>query len=315
MHDYLGDIIYWSDDWGHIHFVNIKDQGEIWYYDDDEWGINFNPLLALSPNSDDVPPVIEPFSEDSKFGFYVNQTSNYLDPDSLYGDVDIVVKISEYHATSEWEQPAFKTYYWLKKLPEDTVIFPKTLGQILNHSYSFYSSVNYYPYADILYKKDYWHPSPFWMNWDRDYFQILTNNNGDSIIDLSEAQLAFPTEDYPDGDYRIFVEAWDESGNMDLDSMDITFDNLITDIPATLVGLQTIRCYPNPARSDVIFELSKTTAGSERIVILDSDGQQILTLDVLNHRVVWRTDNINPGIYYYYLKGDTELKPGKIIVL
>ncbi|MCD4729736.1 MAG: hypothetical protein K8R74_03985 [Bacteroidales bacterium] len=183
LHDYLGDIIYWANDWGHIHFVNIKDQGEIWYYDDDEWGINFNPLLALTPNTDSVAPVIEHFSSTSKFGFYVNETSNYLDPDSLYGDVDIVVKISEYHADSEWEQPAFKTYYWLNKLPEDTTIFQKTLGQILNHQYPFYSSGNYYPYADILYKKDYNHPSPPWMNYDRDYYQILTNNNGDSIIE------------------------------------------------------------------------------------------------------------------------------------
>ncbi len=231
VHDYIGDIIYWAEDWGHIHFVNIKDQGDVWYYDDDEWGINFNPLTVLTPNSDSVPPVIEDFSSTSKFGFYENETStNYLDPDNLYGDVDIVVKISDYHGSSEWEQPAFKTYYWLNKLPEDTSIFPKTLGQILNHEYSFYSSGNYYPYADIIYKKDWNHPSPPWMNWDRDYYQILTNNNGDSIIDPSEAQLAFPTADYPDGEYRIFVEAWDEAGNMALDSMDITFDNFNTGI-------------------------------------------------------------------------------------
>ena len=47
IHEYLGDIIHWSADWGHIHFVNIHDQGDVWYYDDDEWGINFNPLLGL----------------------------------------------------------------------------------------------------------------------------------------------------------------------------------------------------------------------------------------------------------------------------
>lgn len=76
LHDYLGDIINWSSDWGHIHFVEIHDQGEVWYYDDDEWGINFNPLLALVPEGDNVAPIIEDFSTSSKFGFCENETSN-----------------------------------------------------------------------------------------------------------------------------------------------------------------------------------------------------------------------------------------------
>ena len=139
LHDYLGDIVYWAEDWGHIHFVNIHDQGTVWYYDDDEWGINFNPLLALNPITDEVAPVIQNFSTNSKFGFCVNETSNYLNANDLHGNVDIIAKISDYHGSSEWEQPAFKTYYWLNKLPDNTNVFPKTLGQILNHSYTYYS--------------------------------------------------------------------------------------------------------------------------------------------------------------------------------
>lgn len=319
LHDYLGDIIEWTNDWGHIHFVNIKDHGEIWSYDD-EWGINFNPLLALTPNTDSVVPVIEDFSSSSKFGFYVNETSDYLDPGDLYGDVDIVVKISEYHADSEWEQPAFKTYYWLNKLPEDTTIFPKTLGQILNHSYPFYSSTNYYPYADIIYKKDYYHPSPPWMNFDRDYYQILTNNNGDSIIELSEAQLAFPTENYPDGDYRIFVEAWDEAGNMALDSMDITFDNFNTGISnSRITNSFEVNCFPNPAKNYVVFEFevrsSKFEVGvNNQIRITDTFGQQVALLPVKSEKTIWDTRKIKPGIYYYTLKSNNLTKPGKLII-
>jgi murein DD-endopeptidase MepM/ murein hydrolase activator NlpD len=317
LHDYLGDIIYWANDWGHIHFVNIKDHGEIWYYEDDEWGINFNPLLALTPNTDSVVPVIEDFSAGSKFGFYVNETSNYLDPDDLYGDVDIVVKISEYHADSEWEQPAFKTYYWLNKLPEDTTIFPKTLGQILNHSYPFYSSTNYYPYADIIYKKDYYHPPPPWMNYDRDYYQILTNNNGDSIIDLSEAQLAFPTENYPDGEYRIFVEAWDEAGNMALDSMDITFDNFNTGISnSRITNSIEVNCFPNPAKDYVVFEVRKVKPINQQIIITNTYGQQIELLSIKNEKTVWDIRKVSSGTYFYYLQsGLNAIERGKIIVL
>ena len=171
--------------------------------------------------------MIENFSINSKFGFCTNETSVYLNPNDLHGDVDFIVKISDYHGSSEWEQPAFKTYYWLNKLPENINVFPKTLGQILNHSYTYYSGGYYEPYAPLMYKKDDAHPSPPWMNYDRDYWQILTNNNGDSIAEVSELQLAFPTADYPDGQYRLFVEAWDEFGNMDVDSMVVTFDNYL----------------------------------------------------------------------------------------
>nr|MBC8485208.1 hypothetical protein [Bacteroidota bacterium] len=91
IHDYLGDIIYWSSNWGHIHFVQIRDSGLVWSYSDNEWGINFNPMLALQPLSDTTPPYIDTVFNYSKFGFCLNETSTYLQPDSLYGNIDIIV--------------------------------------------------------------------------------------------------------------------------------------------------------------------------------------------------------------------------------
>lgn len=321
LHDYLGDIIYWSDDWGHIHFVNIHDQGTIWYYDDDEWGINFNPLLALNPITDAVAPVIENFSAGSKFGFCVNETSNYLDSDSLYADVDIIVKISDYHGDSEWEQPAFRTYYWLNSLPDNTLVFPKTLGQILNHTYEFYNSGSYEAYAPLIYKKDDLHPSPHWMNETRDYFQILTNNNGDSIAELSETNLAFPTTDYPDGNYRIFVEAWDEFGNMDYDSMDVNFDNFNTGFSDLSVENNKIFCFPNPAADFTTFVFDNEDELLSPVLIsiynnsmmllqkyyYDSgdSSQSLLKIDL---------DGLTSGLYFYKIvKGKNEFA-GKLII-
>ena len=324
LHDYLGDIIHWSADWGHIHFVEIHDQGEIWYYNDDEWGINFNPLLALDPITDDVPPVIENFSTNSKFGFCVNETSNYLSPDNLYGDIDIIVKISDYHGDSQWEQPAFKTYYWIKEISGDTIAFPKTLGQILNHQYSFYSGGNYEAYAPLMYKKDYNHPSPPWMNEQRDYFQILTNNNGDSIVDPSETQLAFPTADYPDGNYRIFVEAWDEFGNMVLDSLDVVFDNYTTNIEDHGSLSQSIKaiCYPNPANGIFTIEYSipQEYSGLVKISLLDS---KLSTAKILSEEYVetgtkkhsFNSNNFSPGLYFYQIEISGQKIIGKLLIL
>lgn len=93
VHDYLGDIVEWTSEWGHIHFVEINDSGFVWLYNDDEWGINFNPLLALTPLPDTTSPVIDNVFTDQKFGFCTNETSTYLQPEALSGNVDIIVKV------------------------------------------------------------------------------------------------------------------------------------------------------------------------------------------------------------------------------
>ena len=166
--DYLGDIIEWTNEWGHIHFVEIQDSGWVWRYDDDEWGITYNPLLSLRPDTDSIAPVIEDVFDYSKFAFCINESSTYLFPDSLYGDIDIIVKVIDYVGDSPWQQPAFETYYWVNTIPDGDTVFPRTLGQILNHPYDFYGSAHYEPYATVLYKRDEFLLPPTWM-------EILSN--------------------------------------------------------------------------------------------------------------------------------------------
>jgi hypothetical protein len=315
MHDYLGDIIHWSADWGHIHFVEIHDQGDVWYYDDDEWGINFNPLLALVPNTDSVPPVIENFSSVSKFGFCENETSNYLDADNLTGDVDIITKISEYHANSEWEQPAYRTYYWITNPSLNDTIVYKTLSNILNHPYEMYSGSYYEPFATILYKKDYLHPSPPWMDWDRDYWQILTNNNGDSIAEISEGQLALNTADFQDGTYRLFVEAWDEFGNMAIDSQDIVFVNYV-DIDKQFSKAK-LNCYPNPATNNFTILFDSQLSQNCVLTINSINGKEIFSESMSDSRKRTQVncENWEQGIYLINITENGKLSESKKIMI
>lgn len=227
IHTYLGDIIQWSWDWGHIHFVEIHDEGIVWEYWDNEWGINFNPLRALQPDTDIDPPYFEDVFGYSKFAYCANETSNYLQPDNLHGDIDIIAKVVDYIGESEWQQPAFETYYWVEKLPENITVFPRTMGHRLNHSYPFYDGGNYEPYAATIFKRDYTLQPSSWMDTERNYYHSLTNSNGDSIVELWEKDLAFPTADYPDGSYRIYIEAADEYGNSAIESEDVEFNNSI----------------------------------------------------------------------------------------
>ncbi len=314
LHDYLGDIIWWYEDWGHIHFVEIRDSGLVWLYSDNEWGINYNPLLSLTPDTDLVPPVIGDVFPSSRFGFCLNETSTYLDPDSLYGDVDIIVKVVDYVGESEWQQPAYRMYYWVKSLPDEQVVFPRTLGQILNHSYGFYSSSSYEQYATLLYKRDEYLVPSYWMETERNYYHILTNNNGDSLAVLWEKQLAFPTGDYPNGAYRIVVEAFDEYGNSDVDSMDVQFKNPITEgsslAEAPGIDLTLAPTHPNPFDGEATVLYSLPGAGFVTLRVYDLVGREVDRLvdghrEAGRHALVYRPDDVPSGVYLLELRTDT----------
>ena len=309
--DYLGDIIHWSEDWGHIHFVEIEDTGMVWRYDDNEWGITYNPLLSLTPNTDRFPPIIDNVFSDSKFGFCINESNIYLEPDSLFGDIDIIAKVIDYIGESPWQLPAYETYYWVKKIPENTIVFPRTLGQILNHSYDFYSSNSYTPYATVIYKRDNLLVPPFWMDHQRNYYHILTNNNGDSLIDLSEKELAFATTNYPDGKYCIFVEARDQYGNATIDSMNVEFKNGLTSVAENEIQnpakFELFQNYPNPFNSSTHIQYSIPEPGNVSLKIYDILGREISTLvdefqGVGTYSISFHANKFVSGIYFYDLK-------------
>ena len=324
VHDYLGDIIQWSSDWGHIHFVEINDVGLVWRYDDNEWGINYNPLLSLTPNEDLIPPVFEDVFPDSRFGFCTNEISNYLDPDSLYGEIDIITKIVDYVGDSQWQQPAYEIYYWIKNLLNGEIVFPKTLGQILNHSYTFYAADNYEPYATTLYKRDHKLLPPYWMDMQRNFYHILTNNDGDSLINLSEKNLAFSTTDYYDGDYQIFVEARDVFGNATVDSMNVKFRNgnisKVETENILPINFELKQNYPNPFNPSTKIAFSLSKSGFVKLTVYNILGEEIKILvdefkTAGEHSVNFNAKNLSTGIYFYRLDTKNSKQIRKMLLL
>lgn len=322
--DYLGDIVRWEDNWGHIHFVEIEDVGNVWRYDDNEWGITYNPLLSLRPNADLFPPIIDHVFNDSKFGYCVNESDDYLKPDSLFGDIDIIIKVIDYIGESPWQLPAYETYYWIKNLTDNNIVFPRTMGHILNHAYSFYGSNSYTPYATVIYKRDVQLLPPYWMDTTRNYYHVITNSNGDSLIDLSEKQLAFPTANYPDGNYRIFVEARDQYGNATIDSMNVRFKNGLTNIAKdkihTPTKFQLMQNYPNPFNPSTIIEYSIPVAGKVTLKVYDFLGREIsMLIDEFQksgiYAINFKGENLACGIYFYELKFEQHSEIRKMILL
>jgi len=324
IHDYLGDIIEWSGNWGHIHFVEIRDSGLVWYYNDNEWGINFNPMLALQPLPDTTAPVIEPVFGYSKFGICTNETSNYLTPDSLSGDVDIIVKVVDYAGDSQWQQPAFRTYYWIKSLSTGDTILTRRMGHILNHTYPFYSGGNYEPYAIVMYKRDNILTTSSWMDLERNYYHVVTNSNGDSLLELSEKDLAFPTANYYDGDYRIYIEAFDEVGNYVIDSMDVTFKNgnpvSTDDNHQKLYTFNLEQNYPNPFNPTTTIRFTISDLRFTILKVYDVLGNEISTLvneekPAGSYEINFNAANLPSGIYFYQLYAGSYSATKKMILL
>jgi hypothetical protein len=330
VHDYLGDIIDWSGTWGHIHFVNISDSGLVWLYNDNEWGINFSPILVLQPYPDTTAPYIDPVFTWSKFAFAINESATYLDPDSLLGDVDIIVKVVDYVGDSEWQQPAYTTWYTIKRVSDGEIIQPRTLGHILNHKYPFYSGGNYQPYAGVIYQRDATLQPSSWNDKERNYYHNLTNSNGDSLVELSEKMLAFDTDNYSDGDYRIIVEVFDESGNFDIDSMDVKFKNgnpvKTEDEEGELFAFRLEQNYPNPFNpsTKIKFTIPVILSGVERSIttlkVFDVLGNEVSTL-VNEHKPAGEYEidfdgtGLPSGIYFYKLKAGSYVQSRKMVLL
>ena len=326
QYDYLGDIIYWTNEWGHIHFVEIRDTGLVWLYDDNEWGINFNPLLALTPVHDESPPQIENIFPDSKLGFCINETSTYLSPDSLFGKVDILVKVVDYIGDSEWQQPAYKINYWIKRVDNGELMIDTTLSHVLNHSYSMYNSGYYEPYATVLYKRDQTFPSPSWMNPVRGYYHIITNNNGDSSISISDKELALNTADYVDGEYRIFVQAFDPNENYTIDSMDVYFNNGITSVYSDDGGkiytFELKQNYPNPFNpsTEIRFVIPNEVGNLVTLKVFDVLGNEVTTLvneekPAGSHSINFDARTLSSGVYFYQLRAASFVETKKMILI
>jgi hypothetical protein len=238
--------------------------------------------------------------------------------------------VVDYVGASEWQQPAYTTWYTIKKISNGQIIKPRTLGHILNHKYPFYNYINYQPYAGVIYQRDNTLLPSSWNDINRNYYHNLTNSNGDSAITLSEKALAFDTDDFEDGDYRIIVEVYDEVGNYDIDSMDVKFKN------GNPVGVENDegkdysfnleQNYPNPFNpsTKIIFTIPSVET-TRRVVfttlkIYDVLGNEIATLvneekPAGTYEVEFEASGLPSGIYFYTLNTGNFSATKKLILI
>ncbi|NTV79320.1 MAG: T9SS type A sorting domain-containing protein [Clostridiales bacterium] len=181
------------------------------------------------------------------------------------------------------------------------------------------------------------------MDMQRNFYHNLTNSNGDSLVELSEKALAFDTDNFEDGDYRIIVEVYDEAGNYDIDSMNVKFKNGnpigIEDEKGKIYSFNLEQNYPNPFNpsTKIKFTIPQSPllggdgrGGLVTLKVYDVLGNEIATL-VNEERSAGEYEvefsatggsasggdahSLTSGIYFYKLKAGRYIETKKMVLL
>jgi hypothetical protein len=163
---------------------------------------------------------------------------------------------------------------------------------------------------------------------EREYYHIITNSNGDSLITEEDANEIFDSTQFPDGDYFFKVTARDASLNAIIDSMLVYFNNGISNsedhqLPTTSYQLTN---YPNPFNPETTIQFTAEDVESAEVIIYNIKGQKIKTFDVIlsgvegQSSIIWNgTDDndksVSSGIYFYKLKIDGKSMISKKMIL
>ncbi|MEO0099983.1 MAG: hypothetical protein ABIL04_03205 [candidate division WOR-3 bacterium] len=227
--DTIGYLVYWSvSGFDHIHFARISDTGSLWRRGSSQpqnptWWFIQNPLTIIQPNTDTVRPVFENARTGQLFAFCRNNSSTYFnDLNNLNGDVDIIAKIYDKTGFSTgnptWDKLApYKIKYSIRGR---YARIPETLSLIFKYGLPPSGSNE----IRVVYKDDATCNSRGDYN-NRDYYFIVTNTDGDSLIEMSDTTGKWRTQNFPDDYYWVKVIAEDVCGNWRAESILVKTNN------------------------------------------------------------------------------------------
>lgn len=307
---YLGDLVEWPlYGFTHIHFARIRDEGEQW---GGAWLCTDNPHLDFQNQSETEAPFFEPALGNDLLAFCVNETSDYVDPTALAGEVDIIAHAAD-RIHDDWDCTVQEIRYTIYRLgfPELPVIDDR-LAVRFDMALDTYQGGPIDPFlVGLLYKDD----AVCDTEGDygtREFFHVITNSDGDEEYEPSDQWEAWDTRGLPDGDYLIRVTLRDVVGNLTIDSMLVTTAN---EDPSGLAVVETdplLRwASSNPARDGTAVGLEMPSAGRVRLAILDAGGRLVrricdTALPAGGHRLSWdgRTERgaaAAAGVYFWRL--------------
>ena len=219
-----GDTIGYAVPWpvtgfDHCHFARISDTGTTWSrFPDPTWWFTDNPLLIIQPTLDTVAPTIQDARTGQRFALCHNNTNTYFnDLNSIIGDVDIVVRAYDKTGVTcgdaTWDKLQPYKYVWSVRGSVDSE--PATLGIIFSGLLPTSTDLSL---TGVVFKET--SPCVSLGDYDsRDYFNIATNNDGDSTIEIRDTSGCWRSWEFPDDAYWVKVTVSDVAGNSKTDSM------------------------------------------------------------------------------------------------
>ncbi len=304
----------------HNHFSKNRNRGTVW---PDYGGFIKNPLSELVPDNDSTRPVFTNAVSGRIFAICRNNTRTYLQPDSIYGDVDFICRVEDKVNHRLWWVAIYKLIYTIRDTA-GTVVVPPRIVQ-LSESLNGYS----YPEARTVYK--YASPCSSNCNYDslnRRLYFIFTNTDNDTSIEVTDSLECWRTITVPNGPYWVKVTAYDEYGNNRAESMLVRVKNPVgieerTDKEIILQKMK-LAIYPNPSKSVIYFNVSSYHKEPFELKVYDVEGRLVKEFSYLSLRssrqIVWdRRDNkgqlIPAGVYFIEAKSKSVERRIKLTIL
>jgi len=219
----LGELVPWpTSNFTHCHFNSLEDSGNRWFGD---WLVPDNVHIDLANLNETSKPVFENARGNDLFAFCRNETSNYLDPSSLKGRVDIIAHVGDKIA-SNWVCSVQTLRYSIYPVGSPNApIVDNKLSVKFDMALDTYGSGAIDSFLEeLFYKED----SVCNTNGDynsREFFHILTNSNGDQVYEASDQNESWNTTAVPNGDYVVKAVARDAAGNRATAKMTVTVNN------------------------------------------------------------------------------------------
>ena len=314
----IGRLVWWGMDatFDHIHFARISDTGATWMrFPDVTWWFIENPMLSFQPNTDNVAPVFENARPGRRFAICRDNSSTYQAATAVTGDVDIIARVYDETGCSTgdptWDRLAPYQVDYSIRSAGGTVVLPWTIAvQFSNRLDGSLVNVVYKADNTCRSEGDYW---------NRNYYFIITNNDGDSVIEASDANGRWASASVPDGDYWVLVRASDAVGNTTLDSMLVTTDNGVGVEEVPLVALsRPLRAFPNPGPGPARISFGLVSEAMGTLRVIDVAGRVVRTFGTGRFAAgdhAFTVRDLPPGVFRVELSlGDRDRYIGKLVI-
>jgi murein DD-endopeptidase MepM/ murein hydrolase activator NlpD len=308
---YLGELVEWPIyDFTHCHFARIRDVGMQWY---GSWLTPDNPHLDFTGHADPDPPIFESAHGSDWLAFCTNQTSTYLNPMALHGEVDIIAHVSDPIGTP-WNCSVREIRYSIYPTGHPSLpVVDDKLAVYFDMWSDMYAGGSHDPFlVELLYKRD--GVCQTQGDYDyREFYHIITNSDGNQVYENSDLWEAWDTSLVPDTEYIVEVTAWDVAGNSATVSMPVRVSNGGTASVAAGEGpwLAPIRWQAGLPGAAVEIAFQTARAGYVDLSVHDVLGRRIAhvvdgELAAGSHAVTWNGrdaagHSVAPGAYFLHL--------------